>query len=250
MQYGASLSPLFLFHGANVPRKKQTDSERLHRSMLGATPPRTRPICSSLVSQGRRTSLCKEEGQKEVGTLPSPGKCSRKTVTHLVLQNKDEDVVCSDGEHEERHHLEDDQRGGDADPGVEAHGGEDGTAHHQDPTQTHQKLGVHLRGEEIRRFFFFFLAPVEIVAVPSAAASYLLYCVSPMANKPTCCRDKQHSDDTATLLQFPLIAHSIRAASSIYLPEEHSHNTYMKHVCISVYTVHICVYMYSTYRYI
>lgn len=87
-----------------------------------------------------------------VRTLPSPGKRSRETVTHLVLQNKDEDVVRSDGEHEERHHLEDDQRGGDADPGVEAHGGEDGTAHHQDPTQTHQKLGVHLRGEEIRRF--------------------------------------------------------------------------------------------------
>lgn len=48
-----------------------------------------------------------------------------QTATHLVLKNKDEDVVRSDGEHKERHHLEDDQRGGDADPGVEAHGGED-----------------------------------------------------------------------------------------------------------------------------
>lgn len=69
----------------------------------------------------------------------------RKTATHLVLQDKDEDVVRSDGEHEERHHLEDDQRGGDADPGVEAHGGEDGAAHHQDAAQAHQELGVHLR---------------------------------------------------------------------------------------------------------
>lgn len=65
VQHGPFLSSLFLFHGANVPRKKQTDSERLHRSMLGATPPRTRPICSSLVSPGFRTSLCEEEGQRK-----------------------------------------------------------------------------------------------------------------------------------------------------------------------------------------
>lgn len=45
-----------------LPKKKQTDSERLHRSMLGATFPRTRPICSSLFSPGLRTSLCKEGG--------------------------------------------------------------------------------------------------------------------------------------------------------------------------------------------
>lgn len=57
-------SYLFSFHGADVPRKKQTDSERLHRSMLGATFPRTRPICSSLVSPVLRTSLCEEEGQR------------------------------------------------------------------------------------------------------------------------------------------------------------------------------------------
>lgn len=47
-----------------VPRKKQIDSERLHKSMLGATLPRTRPICSSLFSPGLRTSLCKEGGSE------------------------------------------------------------------------------------------------------------------------------------------------------------------------------------------
>ena len=45
--------------------------------------------------------------------------------THLVLQNEDEDVVGPNSEHQERHDLQNDQRGGDADPGVEAHGGQD-----------------------------------------------------------------------------------------------------------------------------
>lgn len=63
--YKHSLGIRFLLHGSNVPRKKQTDSERLHRSMLGATLPRTRPICCSLVSPGLRTSLCEEAGGRE-----------------------------------------------------------------------------------------------------------------------------------------------------------------------------------------
>lgn len=66
------ICPCYLLHFVHVvfftlkknwmflPKKKQTDSERLHRSMLGATFPRTRPMCSSLFSPGLRTSLCKE----------------------------------------------------------------------------------------------------------------------------------------------------------------------------------------------
>lgn len=71
------------------------------------------------------------------------------TYIYLELQNKDEDVVSSYSEHQEGHDLQNDQRRGDADPGVEAHGSQDRTAHHQDPTQTHQELGVHL--EDIQR---------------------------------------------------------------------------------------------------
>lgn len=70
--------------------------------------------------------------------------------THLVLQNKDEDVVGSHSKHQEGHDLQNDQRRGDSYPGVEAHGGQDGTANHQDPTKTHQKLRVHLQVTEIR----------------------------------------------------------------------------------------------------
>lgn len=66
------------------------------------------------------------------------------TSPHLVLQHKNEDVVCSNSEHQEGDDLENDQRGGDADPGVEAHGGQDRTPDHQDATQTHQELRVHL----------------------------------------------------------------------------------------------------------
>lgn len=54
----------------------------------------------------------------------------RSSLTHLVLEDEDEDVVGSDGEHQERHDLQDDERGGDADPGVETHGGQDGAANH------------------------------------------------------------------------------------------------------------------------
>lgn len=64
--------------------------------------------------------------------------------THLILQNKDEDVVCPNGKHQEGHDLQDDQRGRDTDPRVEPHGGQDRTTDHQDPTQTYQKLRVHL----------------------------------------------------------------------------------------------------------
>ena len=72
------------------------------------------------------------------------------TNKHLVLQNKDKDVVSSDSEDQEGHDLQDDKGGGDADPGVETHGGQDRTANHQDPTQTHQKLRVHLQDTEER----------------------------------------------------------------------------------------------------
>lgn len=64
--------------------------------------------------------------------------------THLVLQNKDEDVVGSYSKHQERHNLQNDQRRWDSYPGVKAHGGQNRTADHQDPTKTHQKLRVHL----------------------------------------------------------------------------------------------------------
>lgn len=65
--------------------------------------------------------------------------------TGLILQNKDKDVVSSNSEHQEGNNLKDDQGGRDPDPGVETHGGQNRTAHHQDPPQTHQKLGVHLQ---------------------------------------------------------------------------------------------------------
>ena len=42
----------------NVPRKKAVDSDRLDSSMLGATSPKTRPICWYLSSCGNRTSRC------------------------------------------------------------------------------------------------------------------------------------------------------------------------------------------------
>lgn len=47
----------FLRMIGNLPKKKQTDSDKLQSSMLGATFPRTRPICSSRFSSGRRESL-------------------------------------------------------------------------------------------------------------------------------------------------------------------------------------------------
>lgn len=102
--------------------------------------------------------------------------------THLVLQNKDEDVVSSDSEHQERYDLQNDQRGGDADPGVQAHGGQDRAADHQDPTQTHQKLGVHLQDAEMRiqmniQFSDAFLCTISFTVSP------LLHCHF-MANKP------------------------------------------------------------------
>lgn len=90
-----------------------------------------------------------------------------------MLQNKDEDVVSSHSEHQERHNLQDDQRGGDADPGVEAHGGQDGTADHQDPTQTHQELGIHLKDTEIR----FNSVNLFLFSV-SFAVSCPLYCIT------------------------------------------------------------------------
>lgn len=64
---------------------------------------------------------------------------------HLVLQDKDEDVVSSNCQHQERHDLDNDEWRGDPNPGTEAQGGHDGTADHQDPTQPNQKLGVHLQ---------------------------------------------------------------------------------------------------------
>ena len=61
-QYDVLQWHLFICHCYRLflPRKKQTDSDRLHRSRLGAIFPRTRPICSSLFSPGLRASLCKD----------------------------------------------------------------------------------------------------------------------------------------------------------------------------------------------
>lgn len=63
----------------------------------------------------------REDESQDVDVTRQTAGTQHKTATHLVLENKDEDVVRADGEHEERHHLQDDERGGDADPGVEAH---------------------------------------------------------------------------------------------------------------------------------
>ena len=54
--------------------------------------------------------------------------------SYLVLKNKDEDVVSSHSQHQERYHLNDDQRGGDTQVGVEAHGSDDCSQHNSHPT--------------------------------------------------------------------------------------------------------------------
>lgn len=96
---------------------------------------------------------------------------------YLVLENKDEDVVSADSEYQEGHDLQNDQRGGDADPGIEAHGGQDRTANHQDPTQTHQKLRVHLQDTEERLQLFIQLSEPSLCPVSFAVSCYL-YCAT------------------------------------------------------------------------
>lgn len=54
--------------------------------------------------------------------------------SYLVLKNKDEDVVSSHSQHQERYHLDDNQRGGDTQVGVEAHGSYDCSQHDSHPT--------------------------------------------------------------------------------------------------------------------
>ena len=100
---------------------------------------------------------------------------------YLVLQNKDEDVVSSYCQHQEGHNLQNDQRRGDADPGVEAHGSQDRAADHQDPTQTHQELGVHL--EDRATLIQMCIQLSEPCASHIFAISCFLYCII-VANKP------------------------------------------------------------------
>lgn len=69
---------------------------------------------------------------------------------YLVLQNKDEDVVGSNGEHQEGNDLKNNQWGRYSNPGIKTHGGQDRTGDHQDPTQANQKLGVHLQDKEMQ----------------------------------------------------------------------------------------------------
>lgn len=72
-------------------------------------------------------ALCRALSNEDVGyeePLPS----------HLVLKNKDEDVVSSHSQHQERYHLDDDQRGWDTQVGVEAHGSHDCSQHDSHPT--------------------------------------------------------------------------------------------------------------------
>lgn len=73
-------------------------------------------------------------------------------IQYLVLQNKDEDVVSSHGEHQEGNDLKDDQWGGYANPGIKTHWGQDRAGDHQDPTQTNQKLRVHLQDKEMQMY--------------------------------------------------------------------------------------------------
>ena len=87
--------------------------------------------------------LCTCTGSSHVSVVAVPS-----SVSHLVFQHKDEDIVGAHSQNQEGHHLQDDQGGWDAYPGIEAHGGQHGTAHHQDTPQTHQELGVHLRGRK------------------------------------------------------------------------------------------------------
>lgn len=73
-------------------------------------------------------------------------------IQYLVLQNKDEDVVSSHGEHQEGNDLQDDQWGGYANPGIKTHRGQDRAGDHQDPTQTNQKLRVHLQDKKMQMY--------------------------------------------------------------------------------------------------
>lgn len=71
-----------------------------------------------------------------------------KPPSHLVLQNKDEDVVSAHGQHQERHHLKDHQGGRHAEVGEEAHGRCHCSQHHRHPAQAQRDLGVHLQRDQ------------------------------------------------------------------------------------------------------
>lgn len=116
--------------------------------------------------------------------------------THLILQNKYEDVVSSNSEHQEGHNLQNDQRGGDADPRIETHRGKDRAADNQDPTQTHQKFGIHLQNRDKNPNLLFSHLSEPFSCVFYCIVSFVFY--NFMTNKPVFyCQDKHYTVDRA-----------------------------------------------------
>lgn len=181
---------------AQVPRKKQTDSERLHKSMLGATLPRTRPICSSLFSPGLRTSLCKEGGSgsdhSDYVTKWSvvfiqeytPGILEQRWRCCLLQQQARGKARPGEWqvrrEHRSRSRSPWRQGLSSRPPGS-----------HPDPPETWSppsmgEIRHHILSETFQCYIFRYVI---------SSVFYIF-----MANKPTCRRDKSHLDDTAELL--------------------------------------------------
>lgn len=96
-----------------------------------------------------RSSVRAEKPRKPTQVRLGWGLRAGHPPTHLVLEHKDEDVVCPHSQHQERHHLKDHQGGRDSQVGEEAHGGHDGSQHHGHPAQAQRDFGVHLQRDGV-----------------------------------------------------------------------------------------------------
>lgn len=141
-----------------LPRKKATVSDRDERNMLGATSPRTRPICWWSSSFCSRSSLCSTEPEP----VRKP-KCSRLLHTScsqtLYLQRLDynKDVIDSDGEHQEGNDLDHDERERDAGVAEDAQRRGHGTQNDQDAGDAQRDFRVHLCRENAASWLSFWM---------------------------------------------------------------------------------------------